>query len=384
MAKKSICYDSLQYYQILKVSPEVSEDDLRVKYRELVKLWHPDHNKNPEAINIFQKISQAYDVLKNPQSRLKYDLLSTIYNSSNFPNMDALIVLRNMHGQEDLNIRAFRLIEITGKGITHSKIEKIYYCSIFEAASVVSQITKHNWMYGFLGITAFFANIKAIFSNIFNINSKKDNYNMALHNAIAYDAMGKKEEALTSLYIAKSYASNDELCYVNKYISTFENTSLLAVKNWNFSKLKRIQLFYPLVLLLLVFFGVIGFYLKGIENNRKNATNLKEVVVFGDGSKTFSDVSVAKIFDIPVNVYDKERLYYVKEDTNAMHGADEAFDVYGKIEAGTTVRITGQTADNKWLRVMFDNGEMAFIKASKLEKGIGKEIPIWSKIYKEN
>ena len=31
---------------------------------------------------------------------------------------------------------------------------------------------------------------------------------------------------------------------------------------------------------------------------------------------------------------------------------------------------------------MFDNGEMAFIEASKLKKGIGNDIPLWSKIYK--
>ena len=67
-----------------------------------------------------------------------------------------------------------------------------------------------------------------------------------------------------------------------------------------------------------------------------------------------------------------------------MHGADKSFDVYKIVEKGATVRITGYTADQKWLRVMFDNGEMAFIEANKLEQGIGNKIPLWSKIYKEN
>ena len=66
-----------------------------------------------------------------------------------------------------------------------------------------------------------------------------------------------------------------------------------------------------------------------------------------------------------------------------MHGADKDFDIYQTIEQGTTVRITGYTADKKWFRVMFDNGEMAFIEANSLEQGIGNEIPLWSKIYKE-
>lgn len=384
MVKKNDFYDGLEYYKTLGVAPNVSDDDLRLKYRELVKLWHPDHNTNPNAIEMFQKISVAYDVLKNPQTRLKYDLLSCIYEKDNFPNMDALVVLRNMHGQEDLNLRAFRLIEITGKGFRHSCIDKIYYCSQYEAGGVVAQIAKHNWLCGFWGITAFFANIKAIVYNITKINDKRTNFAMALHNAIAYDMVGKKQEALTSLYIAKEYADGKEIAYINKYIDTFEDVPLLSVKGWNFAKLKKLQLFYPLTFVVLIFVIVAGFVLKNIENNKKNETNLKEVVVFSDGKKTFSDVSVAKIFDIPVNVYDKECLYHVIENTNAMHGADDGFDVYGMVEKGTTVRITGHTVDNKWLRVMFDNGEMAFIKASKLEKGIGKDIPLWSKIYKEN
>lgn len=69
--------------------------------------------------------------------------------------MNALLVLRNMHGQEDLNMRAFHLTEVTGKGLGHNKIDKIYYCSLYEAAEVIGRITRHNWLYGFLGISAF-------------------------------------------------------------------------------------------------------------------------------------------------------------------------------------------------------------------------------------
>ena len=66
-----------------------------------------------------------------------------------------------------------------------------------------------------------------------------------------------------------------------------------------------------------------------------------------------------------------------------MHGADKSFDVFATVASGTTVRLTGYTGDKKWYRVMFDSGEMAFIEADKLKQGIGNEIPLWSKIYKE-
>lgn len=376
-------YDSLGYYQILDVSFSSSDDEIRQKYRELAKFWHPDHNTDSKAVDMFQKISIAYDVLKDSKLKLKYTLLSIIYNSQNFPDINALCTLKNMHGQDDLNLRAFHLVEITGKILGHTKIDKIYYCNPLEAVNVVRQISKHNWLYGFWGISAFFLNIAALFHNFFALNNKKANLLLHLHNALAFESDGKYPEALTSALLAKEFANNDELFFINLYVKQLGNYTPLSVKKWNLGKLKRIQLFYPCILICLVFLLLGGLYLKDIEVSRKNSVNVKEVVVFRDGRKAFSDVAVARIFDIPVDIHDKSKLYHVTQNTQAMHGADRSFDVYGTVEQGTTVRLTGYSSDKEWYRVMFDNGEMAFIESSNLQQGIGKEIPLWSKIYKE-
>jgi len=315
--------------------------------------------------------------------RLKYILLSMVYDKQNFPDMNALSLIRNMHGQEDLNLRAFRLIEITGKGIGHNSIDKIYYCSPYEAVGVIGNISKHNWTHGFLGVTAFFANIKAIIQNISNVNNKDYNLQLFIHNALVYAEEGKIEEAATLAMLAKEYASKDELVYINKFIEILNAPSFMSVQKWDFSKLIKIQLFYPIVVLLVIIGCLMLWGLNTARKNRLDSSSVKQVVVFKNGQKTFSDVAVAKIFDIPINVYDKQRLYHTIRETNAMHGADKSFDVFKVVEKGTTVRITGYTADQKWLRVMFDNGEMAFIEANDLEQGIGNEIPLWSKIYKE-
>ena len=384
MAEKKCSFDGLGYYNILGVSKFVLDDELKQKYRDLAKFWHPDYNKDVKAVDIFQQLSIAYEVLKNPETRLKYDLLSLIYNKSNFPNMNALSVLRNIHGQEDVNMRAFRLIEITGKGLTHKKIEKTYYCSQYEAMSVVKQITKHNWLKGFWGLSAFWANIIAIVKNISNIENRKENLFLCLHNSIAYHDENKNEEALTLAILAKNFANKDELPCIESYIRTFTNTNPYGLKEWNLSKLKTAQIMYPVYFVVTLLFLFTARYLHNIEMIKKNTDSVKEVVIFSDGKRAFSDVAVAKIFEIPVDVYDKTMLYHVTSRVDARHGADLSFDVYETIEKNTTVRVTGQTVDNKWLRVMFDNGEMAFIESSKLEKGIGKDIPLWSKIYKEN
>ncbi len=376
-------YDSLDYYQLLGCSFSSSEDDIRQKYRDLAKFWHPDHNTDPRAVDMFQKISVAYDILKDAKSKLRYTLLSIIYNTQNFPDISALCTLKNMHGQDDVNLRAIHLVEVTGKFIGHSKIDKIYYCNPLEAAHVVKQITKHNWFYGFWGISAFFVNMWAIFRNFFAFNNKKDNLFLCIHNALAFESDNKYQEALTCALRAKEFAHNEELPFINLYIQHLGNYSPLTIKKWNLNKLKRIQLLYPFLLLLLISCLYSYLYLKKLQDTEKTSISVKEVVVFKDGQKTFSDVAVARIFDIPVDVHDKQKLYYVIQTTQAMHGADSSFDVYGTIEKGTTVRLTGYSSNKKWYRVMFDNGEMAFIESDKLQQGIGNKIPLWSKIYKE-
>ncbi|XP_023000951.1 dnaJ homolog subfamily B member 1-like isoform X1 [Cucurbita maxima] len=64
------------YYNILKVSRSASDEDLKRAYKRLALFWHPD--KNPankhEAEAKFKQISEAYDVLSDPQKRQIYDL----------------------------------------------------------------------------------------------------------------------------------------------------------------------------------------------------------------------------------------------------------------------------------------------------------------------
>ncbi len=62
------------FYSTLGVAKNASEDDLKKAYRKLAMQYHPDRNAgNAEAEKKFKAISEAYDVLKDPQKRAAYD-----------------------------------------------------------------------------------------------------------------------------------------------------------------------------------------------------------------------------------------------------------------------------------------------------------------------
>jgi molecular chaperone DnaJ len=67
MAKKD-------YYEILGVDKSCDDKTLKSAFRKLAKEYHPDHNAGkPEAEAKFKEISEAYERLKNPESRAAYD-----------------------------------------------------------------------------------------------------------------------------------------------------------------------------------------------------------------------------------------------------------------------------------------------------------------------
>ena len=61
------------YYQILGVSRDADESDIKKAYRKLARRYHPDVNKDADAEEKFKQVNEAYEVLKDADKRQAYD-----------------------------------------------------------------------------------------------------------------------------------------------------------------------------------------------------------------------------------------------------------------------------------------------------------------------
>jgi DnaJ-class molecular chaperone len=62
-----------EFYELLGVSRDASEAEIKKAYRKLAMEYHPDRNSSPEAEARFKEITEAYEVLRDPQKRAAYD-----------------------------------------------------------------------------------------------------------------------------------------------------------------------------------------------------------------------------------------------------------------------------------------------------------------------
>ncbi|NJP07922.1 MAG: J domain-containing protein, partial [Chloroflexaceae bacterium] len=85
------------YYEILGVTPQANDTDIKQAYRKLVRTHHPDMNPGNKAAEArFKDINEAYEVLSDTQKRAHYDRMRRV------PHYQ-----RQAHGTSDFDASSF-------------------------------------------------------------------------------------------------------------------------------------------------------------------------------------------------------------------------------------------------------------------------------------
>ena len=93
------------YYEILEVDKNASDEIIKVAYKALVKKYHPDLKEGNAKINAEDKIKQineAYDILSNPDKKYEYD--QNLINEDISKEQYEIVLNENMNLKKELNI----------------------------------------------------------------------------------------------------------------------------------------------------------------------------------------------------------------------------------------------------------------------------------------
>ena len=379
-------FDAKGYYYILEVTPNAPLSLIKQQYYKCAKYWHPDHNDNPDAVEIFQKISVAYNVLKDQKNRLKYDLLSLVYTDKDFPEMDSLKIYKNQRGKEDAALRVLKqrkvFAHIHGFQIKETKD----ICNYSEAKDMVLSTSISNWLKGWWGLQSFNENIKAIGYNLaMSEANDEDNFKLLIHNAIAYDNAGNINMAWIYAKQAQQMTANESRAYelLKTYLDILDYHPQKKIKlpKWSAQELKFRQMILPVFLGMVVCVFILAVF-KNIGMislpHHQNSSYYKETVI--GGIRVADDQVETRIIKIDGGKTDDAVFYHLKDNVEIYYGPDNRYDVLLEGVKGQTVRLVGYTPDKKWFKIIIDNGEAGYVNRKNLEKGIGNPIPVRSKV----
>lgn len=374
--------DALGYYRLLEVSEDADIAVIKSSYRDLAKFWHPDRNTAPEAMEKFQKLSEAWEVLENEDRRRQYDLLSLVYNAANYPDLEN--IRPYVEGNPD--IRALNLHEVRGWLWKYKANTVLNVYGYKPALAARCKNAALNWLLGWWHPQAFIKNIQALSADWRQPISESESLRVLVHNIVAYQLLNRPQLAVACAVNALAYADASGQELLQNFIRR-QNLRVAKPKAWNLLGLKLVQLVVPFLLVLAALLPVGSGYVTESELwnwfGKKQEIDYYQEVNFGARGQSVDDVVVGKILNIPVDKNDVSKLYHLKSQTKVMYAPGDDFDVLKEMPAKTTVRLTGRSPDGIWSRIMIDNGEMGFVRTDGLIQGIGAEIPYGSQIFQK-
>lgn len=343
--------DRKGFYTLLKIPETASEKDIRAAFRQQVKLFHPDKNKDPAAAETYLKINEAYQVLTDPDARKAYDNVSE--NGTDFIPCSKC----GIHSKQPRYV-LFDEIDSYSSGVfCRSCASKQQFNS---ALKNWKQMLKHP-----------FRSFKALRNNL-HVGEKpaSRNIEMLLQNAAAFRHEKRPDVARFLAEQALKFAENsNDRSKINAFLSALPQTYKRRERDfWKIRWMDTFRVYFPLFFGLLVWVVVVGTpYLKSYLH--------PEI-------QTVADYKPLPVIRLRFDINDESQLFHTSAPQTPVYQAP-CLDcgIIDLIPEQTTVRLTGLVPQSEWVEVMTPLGKVVYLKTTDIQKGKGTvPLPYTSKI----
>lgn len=118
--------DFINYYELLGVKNNASKEEIRLKYKEQIKKWHPDINKNNQAIEVTKKLNEAKSVLLDDEKRKEYDIYLNNISANGYQNITEKVYNEQRSNDEEKLYTKWEYFRDYIKYYNDSKVRKVF------------------------------------------------------------------------------------------------------------------------------------------------------------------------------------------------------------------------------------------------------------------
>lgn len=203
----AISHDPKGYYAALGVEPTADLAQIKAAFRERAKMVHPDHSALPEAEEAFQRINEAYRVLRDPLRRLNY----ASFGDGSLPVEGTTLQACSRCGKVSAQPRFLIFHQVKSFLLsTRTSTVSGIFCPVC-AGRVAIAASAMTWAQGWLGPLGLVLSPVALVRNMLGgTRPKAQNFTLLLNQARAFAARGRGDVARGVLAQASAFSQGHQ------------------------------------------------------------------------------------------------------------------------------------------------------------------------------